>query len=328
MRIVMMATGDIAIPSFQALAESGEVVALITQPDRPVGRHMELTPPRIKVQAEQMGIPVFQPEKMRDAAAVEQLRSYAPDVVVVMAYGQILSQEVIDVPKIACINAHASLLPRHRGAACIQAAIEAGDDETGITIMHVVKKLDAGDIICQVSVPLRGTETGESLHDDLSLLAPQALKEAISTLADGVDMREEQDENLMTYAPKLLRAHGQVDWNQPALQVSRKIRAYHSWPGTFTIYPSVKSGQDKTLKIFPPVDLFSNIRKPSDAVPGMVLESGPEGMLISCGGRHGGAIRITTMQPSGARKMNAESFFAGHKIMPGTILGLPTTPTV
>ena len=287
---------------------------------------MELTPPRVKVLANELGIPVFQPEKMRDAAAVEQLRAYEPDIVVVMAYGQILSQEVIDVPRIACINAHASLLPRHRGAACIQAAIEAGDDETGITIMHVVKKLDAGDIICQVSVPLRGTETAESLHDDLAQLAPEALMEAISQLEEGVDMREEQDENLMTYAPKLLRAHGQIDWTQPALQISRKIRAYHSWPGTFTIYPSVKSGQDKTLKIYPPVDLFSHIRKPADAVPGMVLEAGPDGMLVSCGGRSGGAIRITTMQPTGARKMNAESFFAGHKIVPGTILGLPSTP--
>lgn len=326
MRIVMMATGDIAIPSFQALADTGNVVALITQPDRPVGRHMELTPPRVKVLANELGIPVFQPEKMRDAAAVEQLRAYEPDIVVVMAYGQILSQEVIDVPRIACINAHASLLPRHRGAACIQAAIEAGDDETGITIMHVVKKLDAGDIICQVAIPLRGTETAESLHDDLAQLAPEALMEAISQLAEGVDMREEQDENLMTYAPKLLRAHGQIDWTQPALQISRKIRAYHSWPGTYTIYPSVKSGQDKTLKIYPPVDLFSHIRKPADAVPGMVLEAGPDGMLVSCGGRSGGAIRITTMQPTGARKMNAESFFAGHKIVPGTILGLPSTP--
>ena len=216
MRIVMMATGDIAIPSFQKLAETGEMVALITQPDRPVGRHMELTPPRVKVVAEQLGIPVFQPERMRDAAAVEQLRAYAPDIVVVMAYGQILSQEVIDVARIACINAHASLLPRHRGAACIQAAIEAGDDETGITIMHVVKKLDAGDIICKATVPLRGTETAESLHDDLALLAPGALVQAITQLADGTAERTEQDENLMTYAPKLLRAHGQIDWEQPA----------------------------------------------------------------------------------------------------------------
>lgn len=322
MRIVMMATGDIAIPSFNSLVSSGELVALITQPDRPVGRHQTLTPPRIKVCAQEAGIPVYQPERMRDADAVEQLRALQPDLVVVMAYGQILSQEVIDVPTIACINAHASLLPRHRGAACIQAAIEAGDDETGITIMHVVKKLDAGDIICSNSIPLRGTETAESLHDDLAMLAPLALADAVEQLRAGTSDPVEQDESLMTYAPKLLRAHGVIDWNMPAIQVARKIRAYHSWPGTFTTYPSVKSGGDKQLKIFPPIDCFPRLKKPVEAVPGMVLDAGPDGMLVSCGGPRGGAIRISTMQPPGARKMNAESFFAGHKIMPGTILGI------
>ncbi len=327
MRIVMMATGDIAIPSFHSLLATGELVGLITQPDRPVGRHQQLTPPRVKVCAEEAGIPVYQPERMRDADAIEYLRSLQPDIVVVMAYGQILSQEVIDVPRMACINAHASLLPRHRGAACIQAAIEAGDDETGVTIMHVVKKLDAGDIICSRSIALSGTETAESLHDDLAELAPVALADAIQQLRDGTADPLEQDESLMTYAPKLLRAHGQIDWHQPAMQVARKIRAYHSWPGTFTTYPSVKSGGDKPLKIFPPVDLYSYYKKPVDAVPGMVLEAGPDGMLVSCGGPRGGAIRISTMQPPGARKMNAESFFAGHKIMPGTILGLPVFPT-
>ncbi len=324
MRIVMMATGDIAIPAFHALAKEGELVGLITQPDRPVGRHQELTPPRIKLCAQDAGVPVFQPEKMKDPAAVEQLRALAPDIVVVMAYGQILSQEVIDVPSIACINAHASLLPRHRGAACIQAAIEAGDDETGITIMHVVKKLDAGDIICQHAIELSGTETAESLHDDLAEMAPAALMEAIEVLANGSCDAREQDESLMTYAPKLLRADGRIDWSQPSFQVARKIRAYHSWPGTFTLYPSVKSGGDKMLKIYPPVEVFSRYRKPVGTVPGEVLEAGPGGMLVSCGGRSGGAIRIKTLQPTGARKMNAESFFAGHKVIPGMILGIET----
>lgn len=318
----MMATGDIAIPSFNALLGTGQLVALITQPDRPVGRHQVLTPPRIKECAAEAGIPVFQPERMRDAEAVQQLRDFRPDIVVVMAYGQILSQEVIDVPTLACINAHASLLPRHRGAACIQAAIEAGDDETGVTIMHVVRRLDAGDIITRRVIPLRGTETAESLHDDLAQLAPAALLEAVATLQAGTAERIEQDENLMTYAPKLLRADGLIDWSQPAFQVARKIRAYHSWPGSYTLYPSVKSGGDKPLKVFPPIDLFSNYRKPVDAVPGMVLEAGADGMMVSCGGPRGGAIRILTMQPPGARKMNAESFFAGHRIIPGTILGL------
>lgn len=318
----MMATGDIAIPSFHALAGQGCLVGLITQPDRPVGRHQVLTPPRIKVCAEEYGLPVFQPERMSAPESVEMLRSWQPDIVVVMAYGQILSQAVIDVPRIACINAHASLLPRHRGAACIQAAIEAGDDETGITIMHVVRKLDAGDVICKSSIRLRGTETAESLHDELAGMAPAALLEAVSRLSDGTAEREPQDENLMTYAPKLLRSHGKIDWTQPAFVVARKIRAYHSWPGTFTLYPSVSTGGDKPLKVFPPVDLFTTYKKPVDAVPGMVLESGPDGMIVSCGGPRGGAIRILTLQPFGSRKMNAESFFAGHKIMPGTILGL------
>lgn len=318
----MMATGDIAIPSFHALADTGELVALITQPDRPVGRHQELTPPAIKRHAEQAGIPVYQPESVRTPEALEQLRAYAPDLVVVMAYGQILSQAVIDVPRLACINAHASLLPRHRGAACIQAAIEAGDDETGVTIMHVVKKLDAGDIICQEKLPLRGTETAETLHDDLAALAPKALMHALDLLAAENPPRTEQDESLMTYAPKLMRADGLIDWEQPAFQVARKIRAYHSWPGTFTHYPSVKQGVDKPLKIFPPVDVFSTIAKPVDARPGMVLSASSDGLLVSCGGTHGGAIRISTLQPPGARKMNVESFFAGHKIIPGMILGL------
>ncbi len=321
MRIVMMATGDIALPSFRALYESGSLVALITQPDRPVGRHQILTAPEVKQQAAALGIPVFQPERMRDADATEALRALEADIIVVMAYGQILSQEVIDCARIACINVHASLLPRHRGAACLQAAIEAGDDETGVTIMHVVKKLDAGDIICKKSITLDGTETAQSLHDQLAELSPAPLLSSIEALRLGTAEREAQDESLSTYAPKLLRSHGQIDWNQPAFQIARKIRAYHSWPGTFTTYPSHKSGTDKMLKIFPPTEVFGRFDKESGTVPGEVLEADELGMLISCGGMNGGAILIQTLQPAGARKMNAESFFAGHHISPGSILG-------
>lgn len=323
MRIVMMASGDIALPALCALHGTGQLVALITQPDRPVGRHQQLTAPRVKQKALNLGVPVLQPESVRSAEALESLQKLEPDIVVVMAYGQILSQEVIDIPRIACINAHASLLPRHRGAACIQAAIEAGDDETGISIIHVVKKLDAGDVICRANIRLRGTETAEDLHDALAELAPSPLLQAIRGLASGTAERSEQDESLMTYAPKLTRANGCIDWSQPAFQVARKIRAYHSWPGSYTFYPSVKSGSNKPLKIFPPVDVFTNMVKPLDATPGMVLEAGADGLIVSCGGVHGGAVRLSTLQPPGARKMNVESFFAGHKIMPGMILGIP-----
>lgn len=324
MRIVLMATGEIAHPSFFALKESGSLVALVTQPDRPVGRKHLLTAPRVKELALEAGIEVFQPERVSSEDSLAHLLSLAPDIIVVIAYGQLLSQAVIDVPRVACINVHASLLPRHRGAACIQAPIMAGDDETGMSIMHVVKRLDAGDVISQVRLPLSGTETAEQLHDDLALMAPTPLMQVINDLMQGIDFRIAQDESLMTYAPKLWRSHGEIDWSQPAFQIARKIRAYHSWPGTYTLYPSVHSGVDKNLKIFPPVDVYSRFEKPVGSVPGEVLNAGPEGMIISCGGTRGGVIRIATMQPSGGRKMNAESFFAGHKIMPGMILGMPS----
>ncbi len=317
---MMMATGDIAIPAMQEMQARGQLVALITQPDRPAGRHRRLTSPRIKEKALACGIPVMQPESVRDAQVVEALRELAPDVVVVMAYGQILSQEVIDVPRLACINAHASLLPRHRGAACIQAAIEAGDDETGITIIHVVKKLDAGDIICRAALPLRGTETAEDLHETLAVLAPEPLMRALRALENGEATREAQNEDIATYARKLVRADGCINWTEPALQVARKIRAYHPWPGTYTFYTSVKSGTVKPLKIFPPVDVFTAMAKPPNAVPGTVLHAGAEGLIVSCGTGNG-AIRISTLQPPGARKMNVESFFAGHKMTIGAVLG-------
>ncbi len=321
MRIVMMATGDIAIPAMQVLHESGQLVALITQPDRPAGRHQILTPPRIKEKALACGVPVMQPESIRDMRVIEELRVLAPDVVVVMAYGQILSQDVIDVPRLACINAHASLLPRHRGAACIQAAIEAGDDETGITIMHVVKKLDAGDIIDCARMPLNGTETAEDLHDSLAGLAPEPLMRALYALESGTARRVAQDAGIMTYAPKLVRANGLITWTDPAFQVARKIRAYHTWPGTFTFYTSVKSGEKKMLKIFPPVDVFSGFSKNVFSRPGMVLQADAEGLIVACGSAGDSAIRISSIQPSGVRKMNVESFFAGHKIIVGTVLG-------
>ena len=315
----MMATGDIAIPAFNALAETGQVVALVTQPDRPVGRHYETKPPQIKVCAQERGILVYQPEKVSTPEAVAHLRACEPDLFVVMAYGQLLSQEVIDLPRLACINAHASLLPRHRGAACIQAAIEAGDNKTGITIMHIVKKMDAGDIICTREIPLRGRETAETLHDDLARLAPDALLEAIAALEAGTATRTPQESELATYCKKLVRADGRLDWTQPAFQVARKIRAYHSWPGTSTTYVSARTGQSRELKIFPPVDVFAGTDPTAE--PGTVLEAGPDGLLIACGGPRGGALRVTSLQIPGGRRMNAESFFAGHRICPGMVLG-------
>lgn len=320
MRIVMLATGDIAIPSFRVLRKGNHLVALVTQPDRPVGRHQTLTPPRVKECAQEQGIPVLQPESLKSPDSIAALKAFRPDYLVVIAYGQILSQEVIGIPRKACINVHASLLPRHRGASCVQAAIDAGDAETGVTIMHVVRKLDAGDIILQEKLPLKGIETADELHDMLAELAPKALMQALQNLESGKALREEQDEQLASYAPKLLRADGKIDWNQPSFIIARKIRAYHSWPGSFTTYPSVRKGDDRLLKIYPPVDVVSIMPVKSGAVPGEVIKSGQDGLYVAC---HPGIIRINTLQPEGRRKMNAESFFSGHSIYPGMILGVP-----
>ena len=185
MRIVFMGTGDIAIPAFRSLIRHSDLAGLVTQPDRPVGRHQVLTAPAIKNIAREAGIPVLQPHSLRSPDALSNLRRLNPDLIVVMAYGQILSQEVIDMAPMGCINAHASLLPRHRGAACIQSAIKSGDAETGITIMHIVRKLDAGDIIAQISTPLEGTETGGSLHDKLARMTPDVLLPVIHSIEKG-----------------------------------------------------------------------------------------------------------------------------------------------
>ena len=206
MRIVFMGTGDIAIPAFRSLIRHSDLAGLVTQPDRPVGRHQVLTAPAIKNIAREAGIPVLQPHSLRSPDALSNLRRLNPDLIVVMAYGQILSQEVIDMAPMGCINAHASLLPRHRGAACIQSAIKSGDAETGITIMHIVRKLDAGDIIAQISTPLEGTETGGSLHDKLARMTPDVLLPVIHSIEKGTATRIRQQEILATYAPKLLRA--------------------------------------------------------------------------------------------------------------------------
>lgn len=250
MRIVFMGTGDIAIPAFRSLIRHSDLAGLVTQPDRPVGRHQVLTAPAIKNIAREAGIPVLQPHSLRSPDALSNLRRLNPDLIVVMAYGQILSQEVIDMAPMGCINAHASLLPRHRGAACIQSAIKSGDAETGITIMHIVRKLDAGDIIAQISTPLEGTETGGSLHDKLARMTPDVLLPVIHSIEKGTATRIRQQEILATYAPKLLRADGKIDWTRPAEEIGRMIRAYDPWPGTFTNYWNRKK-RIRNMKIFP-----------------------------------------------------------------------------
>lgn len=308
MRIVILATGEIAIPAFETLVgrEDCEVLGLVTQPDRPTGRKQMLTPPAIKLIAEAHGIPVLQPEKLVTQA--EALAELDADFFVVMAYGQLLPQRVIDIPHTACLNLHGSILPRHRGASPIQAAIMAGDDESGVTVMHVVRALDAGDIVVAESTPIHSDDTGGILHDRLADVAATAIDKAMDTFASGTATRTPQDAALVTYLGKLTRADGVIDWTQPAETIERLVRAFDPWPGTTTNL--IDGDTTLQLKIFPPVDVV-NDAYPKRLEIGAVCAEG-DSLLISCG--DASSLRIHTIQPEGKRRMSVADFLRGYSL--------------
>lgn len=301
MRLIFIGTGDIALPAFNRLLDGGpRPLALVTQPDKPVGRHQTLMPSRLKLEALGGGIPVLQPVRIGEVAAV--LAALAPDVIVVMAYGQILRQDILSLASGAIINLHASLLPRHRGASCIQAAIDAGDGMTGVTAMHVIRELDAGDVIFSKAIPIAAAETGGSLHDRLADLAPAVLAETLRRLAAGTAGRTPQDAGLSSYAPKLERGDGALDWAMDAVSVERRIRAYDPWPGTFTVVR--EAGQPRRLKIFPPVEVCDCGLRPGEF-------SSKDGQLrVGCGT---GCLRIHQVQAEGSRRMSAADYLRGRQ---------------
>ena len=308
MRVALIATGDIALPTLRWLmmVPDFEVIALITQPDKPVGRHHELTPPQIKTEALSYGVPVLQPVKLRAPDAVLQVQALETDVIVVMAYGQILPKGVLDAARFACLNLHASLLPRWRGASPIQAAIEAGDEKTGITVMYMDEGLDTGDILLMREVNIRADETGGSLHDRLAEEAPGALAVALAMLHRGDAPRAPQPAEGVTYAGKLTREHGELDFSAGREVVARKVRAMNPWPAAATVL------DDKRLKIFAATPLATPI-----GAAGEVLASS-DGLLIGTGD---GAVLATDLQIEGKRRMPAGEMLRGHPIAPGTKLG-------
>lgn len=309
MRIVFLGTGDIGRPTLRSLiARPGaEVVAVVTQPDRPAGRGNKLRAPEIKVVALEAGIPVLQPPKLRDAAAVAGLAAFAADVFVVMAYGQILSRAVLGLPRLACLNLHASILPRHRGAAPIQAAIAQGDAETGITVMHMAEGLDTGDILLTRKFPLAPDETGGSLHDRLAELAPVALAEALDLLAAGAAPRTPQDESRATYAGRLSREDGVIDWSRPAEEIERLVRAMNPWPAASTALP-LADGAVARVKV------FAAAEEAASAPAGRIVESGAEGILVAAGA---GGLRLREIQGEGGRRMAAGDWARGRDLRIG-----------
>ena len=305
-----MGSGDIGLPSLRWLGANPDIqlVGVVTQPDKPVGRSQKLTPPPTKELADNLGVPVLQPAKVRKSDALAEIQKLSPDLIVVMAYGQILPKSLLEMPGIACINLHASLLPRHRGAAPIQASIVAGDRETGITTMHMSEGLDTGDIILQQAISIGLRETGGLLHDRLAILGPEILAPTIGQLVGGTAPRIKQDESLATYAPKLDRDSGRIDWTQSAFYLDRLIRAMNPWPGAYTVLNSPDG--PRRLKLHRVLPMH---RLPGK--PGVVTRHVPRGIVMGTGE---GSLLLLEVQLEGKRRMTATEFLRGFALPVGT----------
>lgn len=300
MKLLVAATGDIALPLWDWLmGQEHPVIGLLTQPDKPQGRKMIVTPPAIKERAIAAGIPVMQPESLRKRAVIDGLVALEADLIIVMAYGQMLPTRFIESGRLGCVNLHASLLPKYRGAACIPAAIWNGDTETGVTLMHVVKEMDAGDIINRLKIPIATDDTGGSLHDKLAMLAPSVLEQAMTSLLFGGAKREPQELACVSHVGKITRDHGRIDWTRSALEIERLIRAMDPWPGT---YSQTCFGQ--RLKIFP----FCRVLD-GDQPPGALAIM--DGAL--CVGTGQGVLRLAEIQPEGGKRMCAMAYARGMR---------------
>ena len=294
MRVLFIGTGEIGVPVLRWLMGSKEhdLIGVVTQPDKPVGREQRIEAPPIKAALAMKNVPILQPKKIKAEEAIGEIRALAPDAIVVMAYGQILPRAVLDIPRIACLNLHASLLPRHRGAAPIQAAIVAGDRETGISVMYMDEGLDTGDVLLQKRIEIAPNETGGSLHDRLAEIAPAALDEALGRLRDKTAPRMPQDSSLATYAAKLEREDGRLARNEPAAMLERKIRAFDPWPGAFVLLRD-DGGRERKLKIFR-----------------AHVENGGAGSPLSFPAGDGELV-LDEVQLEGKRRMSAAEFLRG-----------------
>ena len=313
MRVVFVGTGEIGVPSLKALATSGrhEVKAVFSQPDRPAGRDLKLRPPPVKAAAQELGVPVFQPEKIRSPVVLSDLACLEPEVIVVAAYGQILPKAILSLPRFGCLNIHASLLPRHRGASPIQASILEGDSETGITIMQMDEGLDTGDILFKVATPIGPGETAGDLHDRLAQLAPNALLECLDLLETGAVAREKQSDALATYAPKLTHKDGEIAWNESAEQIERRVRAMAPWPGAYTHL--LLGGAPVVLKVHR-AEIWDGFGGP----PASVAVADDRGIRVAAGS---GGISLTEIQVAGGKRLTAADFLRGHPIASGVRLG-------
>jgi methionyl-tRNA formyltransferase len=321
MRVVFMGTPEFAVPSLQTLLAYGgiEVVGVVTQPDRPVGRKRVMTPTPVKAEAERHGLPVLQPERLRRPESVEVLRALQPDLIVTAAYGQILPKSVLEIPRLGCINIHASLLPKYRGGAPIHYAVMNGEPTTGVTIMYMAEGLDTGDMISKVEVAIDDKDTTGSMFDKLSVAGAQLLQDTLPNLLAGRIKAVSQDDAEAVYSPNVSREQELIDWNRPALAIWNQVRGLNPRPGAYTKW------DEEVLKIWACTkpDATHNHSYPGDSqiiaqAPGTVVSLSEQGIQVATGS---GLLTITELQPSGKKAMDAAQFVRGGRLTVGTVLG-------
>ncbi|WP_167437653.1 methionyl-tRNA formyltransferase [Hungatella effluvii] len=307
MRIVFMGTPDFSVPALTALVEAGhDVIAVVTQPDKPKGRGklVQMTP--VKEKALEYGIPVYQPVKARDPEFVSLLKEMNPDAMVVAAFGQLLPKTLLDIPQYGCVNIHASLLPKYRGAAPIQFAVINGESVSGITTMMMAPTLDTGDILDQESVALDEKETGGSLHDKLSAIGGRLIIKTLKKLEDGTAVRTVQDEEKMTYFGMLKKSMGDIDWNQDAASIERLIRGLNPWPSAYT------SWEGKTIKLWE----ADALEEEYEGACGQVVKTGKDCLYVKTGK---GILAVKELQLQGKKRMDTGAFLRGYQIAEGTV---------
>ena len=319
MRVVFMGSADVSCVMLEALLRAAEntVVGVVTQPDKPAGRHRHLTPCPGKQKAVAHGLPVITPEKVNGEESLAQLAAWAPDVIIVVAYGQFLGKRLLALPPQGCINIHLSLLPRHRGAAPVQWAITSGDTVSGVTAILMDQGMDSGDILGQVEEQIRPDDTAGMLYDRLALLGADLLVKTLVDLTAGAVRRVPQDAMCVTLAPKLKKEDGQIDWTLPAIQIDRRVRGFNPWPACFTTLPGrlCAGGGASRIKV-----LQAEIASTGTGVqaPGAVMADGDKGLVVQTGD---GALRLLTVQLEGGKPLSGTAFLCGHALGAGDVLG-------
>ncbi len=308
LRTVFMGTPTFALHTLQGLIDAGcHLIGVYTQPDRPKGRGKQMATPPVKELALHEGIPVFQPPKLRDPETVAKLNVLKPDLIVVVAYGQILPKSVLDIPRYGCINVHASLLPKYRGAAPINKAIMDGEVETGVTTMFMDAGLDTGDMLVKKTLPIGPEETAGALHDRLAVLGREAMEETLARLCAGTLKRQIQNDDQSSYAPLMKKEDGRIDWSRPARDIHNQVRGLDPWPGAYTML------EGATLKLAATQPLSEG-----EGPPGTVLEADAQGVKIACGS---GSLLVKQLQLAGRKRLPVADFLRGCPLAPGTVLG-------